>query len=368
MNDARETLISIEGLQHAYGKGVLRKQILEEISTDIRAGEIVILTGPSGSGKTTLLTLMGALRSAQTGMGTELRGAGSGVMQSVRRNIGYIFQSHNLLDALSASQNVAMSLHLHRDVPRKEAGTRAEAMLEAVGLAEHLHKYPAELSGGQKQRVGIARALVARPRIVLADEPTASLDRHSGREVVDLMRNLAREQQVTVIIVTHDNRILDVADRILHLEDGKMQSLSGAIAENASQLLTLLEKHDPDRSHFISTFSHALARVAFADQVIAEEERQVMRTVLRDASGLSEPEVDLVVELAMAQVRMNTEVVEVPERKPFTEMQRDQFLDSLYAVADADGTLSEEERSEIDSIAAELGFPQAEERQAGGDN
>jgi putative ABC transport system ATP-binding protein len=366
MNSQNEVLISISELEHSYGSGVLRKQILEDINTEIKAGEIVILTGPSGSGKTTLLTLMGALRSAQKGslkiMGTELRGAGSRVMQAVRRDIGYIFQSHNLLDALTASQNVAMSLHLHKHIPRKDCLGQAEAMLDAVGLAEHKDKYPGELSGGQKQRVGIARALVAKPRIVLADEPTASLDRHSGREVVDLMRKLAQEQQVTVIIVTHDNRILDVADRILHLEDGHMQSLSGAIAENASQLLTLLEKHDPDRSHFISTFSHALARVAFADEVIADEEREVMRSVLRDASGLSEPEVDLVVELAMAQVRMNTEVVETPERKPFTEMQRDQFLDSLYAVADADGVLSEEERVEIENIALELGFPGKQQR------
>ena len=126
-------------------------------------------------------------------------------------------------------------------------------MLDAVGLSEHKGKHPNQLSGGQKQRVGIARALVAKPRIVLADEPTASLDRHSGREIVELMRKLAKEQQVTVIIVTHDSRILDVADRILHLEDGSMQSLSSAIAENTSQLLNLLEKHDPDRSHFISS-------------------------------------------------------------------------------------------------------------------
>ena len=358
---APDTIISTDSLEHSFGVGKLRKKILSDINVSIKAGEIVILTGPSGSGKTTLLTLMGALRSAQSGslniLGTELRGASKGLMQSVRRQIGYIFQAHNLLDALTASQNVAMSLHLHPDITRKQASQRADAMLEAVGLGEHKNRYPDELSGGQKQRVGIARALVAKPKIVLADEPTASLDRHSGRDVVDLMRVLAKEQGVTVIIVTHDNRILDVADRILHLEDGKIQSFSGAIAENASQLLTLLERHDPERSRFISAFSHALARVAYADKSVAEEERAVMRDVLRDASGLSEPEVDLVVELAMAQIRMSSDSVDAEEPKPFTEIQRDQFIESLYAVGNADGVLTEEERTEIENIALELGFP-----------
>lgn len=280
-------------------------------------------------------------------------------MQSVRRQIGYIFQSHNLIDALTVSQNVAMSLHLHRDIKRRNRTKLASDILDAVGLAEHKRKYPGELSGGQQQRVGIARALVAKPRIVLADEPTASLDRHTGREVVELMRTLAIEHQVTVIIVTHDNRILDVADRILHLEDGVMQSLSSAIAENASQLLHLLEKHDPDRSHFISTFSHALARVAFADKVVADEERNAMRQALLGASGLSAAEVDLVVELAMAQVRMSSDEDEIPVRRPFSEIQRDQFVSSLFSVASADGEITEDEQKEIEKIAEELGFPRS---------
>jgi ABC-type methionine transport system ATPase subunit len=235
---------------------------------------------------------------------------------------------------------------------------KAEEMLAAVGLVEHRHKYPAELSGGQKQRVAIARALVARPRMVLADEPTASLDRHAGREVVELMRRLAQEQQVTVIIVTHDNRILDVADRILHLEDGRIQSLSGAIAENASQLLTLLGKHDPDRSLFISTFSQALARVAFSDRHVTDEERHAMRDALLASSGLLETEVDLVVELAMAQVQWSAREEPPHEHKPFSALQRDQFLAALYSVANADGAVSPEERSEINVIATEMGFPE----------
>jgi putative ABC transport system ATP-binding protein len=363
MNTAEsEVLIAVDKLCHAYGKGALHQQILTDIDTEIHAGEIVILTGPSGSGKTTLLTLMGALRSAQKGslriLGTELRGASGGTLQSVRRQIGYIFQAHNLLDALTATQNVAMALHLHKGVSRREARERARDMLSAVGLADHMDKHPSALSGGQRQRVGIARALVARPRIVLADEPTASLDKQSGREVVDLMRNLAKEQGVTVIMVTHDNRVLDVADRILSLEDGRIKPLSGTIAENASQLLTMLERHDPRTSHFISAFSGALARVAFADSEITDDERQVMRSVLSEVSGLSSTEVDLAVELAMAQVRMKSESDQEGEQSSnFTPMERDKFVASLYAVANADGVLTDEERSEIEAIADEMGFP-----------
>ena len=138
-----------------------------------------------------------------------------------------------------------------------------------------------------------------------------------------------------------------------------MQSLSGAIAENASQLLTMLGKHDPEQSHFISTFSHALARVALADNVLAEQERQVMREAMLSTSGLSQAEVDLAVELAMAQVRISSEdTVDLP-RKPFSRMQREQFVAALYAVANADGNLTEDERQEINRIADELGFPEA---------
>lgn len=356
-----EPLLTIRELDYHHGTGKLRQRILEGISADIYPGEIIILTGPSGSGKTTLLTLVGALRSMQRGsleiFGRQLNGASARVMQKVRRQIGYIFQGHNLIDALSVAQNVAMSVYLHPDIRRRDARPMADEMLAAVGLGEHRHKYPAELSGGQKQRVAIARALVARPRMILADEPTASLDRHAGREVVELMRRLAKEQQVTVIIVTHDNRILDVADRILHLEDGRIQSLSGAIAENASQLLTLLGKHDPSRSLFISTFSHALARVAFSDRHVSGEERHAMRDALLASSGLSAAEVDLVVELAMAQVLWSAKEEPPHEHEPFSALQRDQFLAALYSVARADGELSPEERSEINAIANEMGFP-----------
>ncbi|HEY9910250.1 MAG TPA: DevA family ABC transporter ATP-binding protein [Thermosynechococcaceae cyanobacterium] len=224
----QEPVISIQQVNHYFGTGRLRKQILYEATTDIQPGEVVIMTGPSGSGKTTLLTLIGALRSTQEGsmkvLGEELSNAPTNLLVKVRRSIGYIFQAHNLLKSLTARQNVQMALELH-DYSDQERRSQAEAMLEAVGLKDWVNYYPQELSGGQKQRVAIARALVGRPRIVLADEPTAALDRKSGRDVVDIMQSLAKQQGSAILLVTHDNRILDVADRLIHMEDGRLASL-----------------------------------------------------------------------------------------------------------------------------------------------
>jgi putative ABC transport system ATP-binding protein len=218
-----ESVVTISRLNHYFGKGSLRKQVLYDISLEIGKGELVIMTGPSGSGKTTLLTLMGGLRSPQEGslkvLGDELRGAGKGKVTKMRRNIGYIFQAHNLLKSLTALQNVEMSGQLHA-MSNRDVRQRASEMLDAVGLSDRKKYYPDSLSGGQKQRVAIARALMSRPKLVLADEPTAALDSKSGRDVVNIMRRLAQEQGTTILMVTHDNRILDVADRIVHMEDG----------------------------------------------------------------------------------------------------------------------------------------------------
>ncbi|MDM9385174.1 DevA family ABC transporter ATP-binding protein [Chlorogloeopsis sp. ULAP01] len=221
-----EPAIAIQNLNHYFGKGQLRKQVLFGITLEINAGEIVIMTGPSGSGKTTLLTLVGGLRSAQEGslrvLGKELCGANDKQLTLARRSHGYIFQAHNLHGSLTALQNVKMGLELHHSLSPQEMYTKAAEMLEMVGLENRLHYYPDDLSGGQKQRVAIARALVSHPKIVLADEPTAALDSKSGRDVVNLMQTLAKEQSCTILLVTHDNRILDIADRIVYMEDGKL--------------------------------------------------------------------------------------------------------------------------------------------------
>jgi len=244
--------VVVEHLNHYYGKGALRRQILHDISTVIPAGEIVIVTGPSGSGKTTLLTLVGALRAPQEGrlrvLGQELDATKRASLEDVRRRIGFIFQQHNLLGALTASQNVQLGLRVTGRAARIELKRKADAMLEAVGLGEHTHKRAEQLSGGQRQRVAIARALVGEPAMVLADEPTASLDKASGREVVDRMQSLARQRGTTILMVTHDNRILDVADRILHLEDGQLATFTDAVIANTEQMMHLLAQ-DTDKRH-----------------------------------------------------------------------------------------------------------------------
>ena len=247
--------VVVENLCHYYGKGALRRQILFDVSTSVPAGEIVIVTGPSGSGKTTLLTLVGALRAPQEGtlrvLGHRLDGAGRTALEDVRKRIGFIFQQHNLLGALTASQNVQLGLRVTGRAARSDLARKADAMLEAVGLGEHTRKRADQLSGGQRQRVAIARALVGEPAMVLADEPTASLDKAAGREVVDRMQALARERGTTILLVTHDNRILDVADRILHLEDGRLATFTDAVIANTQQMMHLLaqanERQDLER-------------------------------------------------------------------------------------------------------------------------
>ncbi len=219
-------VISIQNLNHYFGHGNLRKQTLFDINLEIQFGEIIIMTGPSGSGKTTLLTLMGGLRSAQEGslkiFGQEIYGATKHQLTQLRRHIGYIFQAHNLMTFLTAKQNVRMSLELHDKFLNEDLDIRALTMLKSVHLGDRADYYPENLSGGQKQRVAIARALINRPKLVLADEPTAALDKKSGRDVVEMMQKLAKEQGCTILLVTHDNRILDIADRIINMEDGHL--------------------------------------------------------------------------------------------------------------------------------------------------
>jgi ABC exporter DevA family ATP-binding subunit len=218
--------VDLRGIGHAYGTGELARPVLRDVDLSVGPGEIVLLTGPSGSGKTTLLTLIGALRAVQTGsatvLGQQLAGASERQRVALRRRIGFIFQQHNLLGFLSARQNVAMALELDPASGERERLARAGAMLEAVGIGEKAEASPANLSGGQRQRVAVARALAGEPGLVLADEPTAALDKQSGGEVVRLLRDLAKSRGVPILLVTHDPRILDIADRIVAMEDGRI--------------------------------------------------------------------------------------------------------------------------------------------------
>jgi putative ABC transport system ATP-binding protein len=222
--NANAILVQARDVRHAYGEGDLRKEVLHGITCEVYSREIMIITGPSGSGKTTFLTLIGALRRLQTGsvtlLGQELRGAKPQALVEARRAIGFIFQEHNLLPAFTACENVQLALAVEPGLSSLQCRTRAMDLLSAVGMSEHVYKRPAQLSGGQRQRVAIARALVRRPRVILADEPTASLDRVTGREIVDLLQALAREENCALVLITHDLRILTIGDRLLHLEDG----------------------------------------------------------------------------------------------------------------------------------------------------
>lgn len=226
MSHPSSLAVKIQGLNYYFGRGELRKQVLENIDLALPKGQIVIMTGPSGSGKTTLLSLIGGLRSLQEGslnvLGQELVGLGNSRLVTIRRNIGFIFQMHNLFESLTASQNVEMAVELLDDWRQKRQ--RAVQILTKIGLEERIDYKPQALSGGQKQRVAIARALVNQPALILADEPTAALDHQTGREVMNLLQALAQNNGCTILMVTHDNRILDVADRIINLVDGRLES------------------------------------------------------------------------------------------------------------------------------------------------
>ena len=225
-NYPEENTVSINNLSHFYGLGENRKKVLDGININIRKRELVLLRGPSGCGKTTLLTLIGALRTCQEGslyvLNNELNGASRKIRQRLRRNIGMIFQGHNLLRCLTAEQNVQMGADLLSDLTYLQRREISRNWLSEVGLDDHHKKLPSDLSGGQKQRVAIARALSAKPKLLLADEPTSALDSVTGREIVSLLRRLAKDQNCSVLMVTHDPRISDMADRILNMEDGKI--------------------------------------------------------------------------------------------------------------------------------------------------
>ena len=221
-------IIDVRHLNFSFGSGEMERPVLKDVSLSIEKGEIVLMTGPSGSGKTTFLTIVGGLRQASYGSVTvldrQLIGSTEQVKIQVRQQTGYIFQQHNLLKALTALQNVSMALEMHDTMTERQRLDKAAEMLIAVGLGDHMNHKPEQLSGGQRQRVSIARALVGHPKIILADEPTASLDKQSGQEAVGILKKLAKESGAAILLVTHDYRIVDIADRVLELEDGVIRN------------------------------------------------------------------------------------------------------------------------------------------------
>jgi putative ABC transport system ATP-binding protein len=218
--------INVRGLNHWFGSGEARKQAIFDVDLKVVRGSLTVLMGPSGSGKTTVLTLMGCLRDVQEGsitlLGHELMGAGNALNEALRRRLGFIFQAHNLHGSLTAMQNVQMGLQVHLLNDPKLEQQAARHALSLVGLADRMDYLPGNLSGGQKQRVAVARALVGNPDIVFADEPTAALDKESGLNVVAMLKRLGQQRGTTTVMVTHDNRILELADRIITLEDGRI--------------------------------------------------------------------------------------------------------------------------------------------------
>lgn len=222
-----DVTLSATGVTKIFGKGPLAFEALKGVDFQARKGEFVILEGPSGSGKTTLLSILGCVLTATDG---EVRLLDEVVTSLSARQLpalrtaylGFIFQSHNLIASLDAVSNVMLPLEF-RGYTRREARHEATSILERVGLGQKLNSRADQLSGGQRQRVAVARALAGSPPILLADEPTASLDAESGLNVTQLLKDLAREDGATVVVVTHDNRIFHLADRIVSIEDGRIQ-------------------------------------------------------------------------------------------------------------------------------------------------
>jgi putative ABC transport system ATP-binding protein len=221
-----QAAISVRDVIKVYVEGANRIEVLHGVDFDVEQGEVVMLMGPSGSGKTTLLSIMGCILRATSGSvqvaGREVANLSERELPEIRlQHIGFVFQGFNLFPTLTVGENVELALDLKR-IRREKAKQESRALLEQVGLATKYESFPSDLSGGQKQRVAIARALAGSPRVVLADEPTAALDSVSGRNVMEMMRDLARKHGRGVVVVTHDSRVTEFADRIVHMEDGRI--------------------------------------------------------------------------------------------------------------------------------------------------
>jgi len=225
---SKQKAVLAHGIEMTYQSGAVSSTVLQGVNLEIPYGEVQLLMGPSGSGKTTLLSILAGILTPTKGsvylLGQEITAMSKEALSKFRLdNIGFIFQGFNLFPALTAAENVEVALRM-KGIRNKAARQAARELLAQVGLGDRTHYLPRDLSGGQKQRVAIARALAGNPRLIMADEPTASLDSHSGHTVIELLRDLAKEGNRTVLMVTHDPRLVDVADRVTHLEDGMLVS------------------------------------------------------------------------------------------------------------------------------------------------
>ena len=344
--------LTLRDVSWFYGRGKLRKQVLYDVGFEIQPGEMVILTGPSGSGKTTLLQLIGGLHCPQAGsvnvLGQELAGADEAELLAVRRRIGFLFRRYNLVESLTVAGNIRMAMALNADTPRAAWAGRIDEVLQQVGMAGLQRKRPAQLSAGQRQRVGIARALVNHPRLILADDPTASLDRDSGQQLVTLLQQLVKEECAAAVLVSGDTRILDSADRILHLEDGRVRPLADAVADDTSRMLNILARHEPGAHAYLANLALALTRVASADAVISDDEVRAIRDILHRQSDLTSGEVELVMALSRSLLGVAGQADLAPRKGV--------LLGSVKAVVAADGRVSEDEQAEIGRILRELGL------------
>lgn len=228
LDRAEADAISARGVDMVYQSGKEQYQVLHQVDLNVKPGDIQLLMGPSGSGKTTFLSILAGILTPTAGsvrlLGQEITKLSQAKLAQFRlQNIGFIFQGFNLFPALTALENVEVALNL-KGIRGNAARQQALELLEQVGLLDRANQLPQDLSGGQKQRVAIARALAGNPKLIMADEPTAALDSHNGHAVIELLRNLAKEKGRTVLIVTHDPRIIDVADHVAYLEDGYLKN------------------------------------------------------------------------------------------------------------------------------------------------